>query len=72
MPKRSDLSRIAAERGMTEEELLATTLQATGGKIDKAAALLKMYPYSIRTELSRRGLEIVRDVTVRLVKVKSE
>lgn len=72
MPKRSDLSRIAEERGVTEEELLATTLQEADGKIDRAAALLKMYPYSIRTELSRRGLRVVRDITVRLEKVGAE
>lgn len=72
MPKRSDLSKLAEQRGISEEELLTQTLQEADGKIDKAAALLQMYPYSIRSELSRRGLRIVRDITVRLEKVTAE
>lgn len=72
MPRPSELSKIAVQRGISEEELLMQTLQEADGKIDKAAALLKMYPYSIRSELSKRGLRVVRDITVRLERVTAE
>lgn len=71
MPRPSRLSEIARERGVDEEQLLADVLQQAEGSIDGAATILKMYPYSIRTELAHRGLRIVKDVRVRLEKVEA-
>jgi hypothetical protein len=68
MGRPNSLSRIAKERGMTEEEVLTEAL-VTGGSIDQAATLLGLYPNSVRSALARHRLRFTREVVARVEKV---
>lgn len=69
MGKPTILSKIAKEQGKSEEEVLADALGRSEGSIDGAAAILHAYPNTVRAELAKRGLQVVKEVTVRLEKV---
>jgi hypothetical protein len=63
------LAKRAAELGITEEEVLTLALQRSEGSIEGAAKLLRAFPQTLRSELHKRGLRVVKQVSVRLEKV---
>lgn len=68
MPRANTLTKIAQEQGKTEEQVIEEALNKAGGKIDRAATSLGMWPSWFRFEIERRDLDIVREVKVTLVK----
>ena len=64
----SRISEIAAERNITEEELLTDALAKGEGSLARAAMYLGVYPNTIRVALDRLGLTVTKVVSVKLRK----